>query len=257
LSFFVCDGTVITSVMGAALPLLLGLATGDGRAAGLTRGGVVLTVNADRDVVERQLGGGELACPSCGGVLARWGHGAERRVRLPGGPDGERDRHVVLVPRRSRCRECGATHVLLPAWCLARRADAGEVIGLALEAKAAGAGHRVIAGRLGRPASTVRGWLRAFTARAEQVRSVFTALAARLVADPPLPAPAGSPAADAVAAVAAAAAAAGRVPGVGTVARWQLAAAVTCGLLLAPAWPPWVANTSWLWAAPGQSGHPR
>jgi hypothetical protein len=85
------------------------------------------------------------------------------------------------------------THVLLPAWCLARRADAAEVIGLALEAKAAGAGHRVIAGRLGRPASTVRGWLRAFTARAEQVRSVFTALAASLVTDPPLPAPAGSP----------------------------------------------------------------
>jgi hypothetical protein len=214
----------------------------------LTRGGVVLTVNADRDVVERQLAGGELACPSCGGVLARWGNGAARRVRLPGrlkGPDG----HVVLVPRRSRCRECGATHVLLPAWCLARRADAGEVIGLALEAKAAGAGHRVIAGRLGRPASAVRGWLRAFTARAEQVRLVFTALAAALVTDPPLPAPAGSPAADAVAAVAAAAAAAARVPGVGTVARWQLAAAVTCGLLLAPAWPAGVANTSWLWAA--------
>ena len=90
--------------------------------------------------------------------------------------------------QRSRCRGCGATHVLLPAWCLARRADAGEVIGLALEAKAAGAGHRVIAGRLGRPASTVRGWLRAFTARAEQVRQVFTVLAAALVTDPPLPA---------------------------------------------------------------------
>ena len=210
----------------------------------------MLTVNADRDVVERQLGGGELACPSCGGVLARWGKGAERRVRLPGERGDERDRHVVLVPRRSRCRECGATHVLLPAWCLARRADAGEVIGLALEAKAAGAGHRAVAERLGRPASTVRGWLRAFARRAEQVRSVFTALAAALVTDPPLPAPAGSPVADAVAAVAAAAAAAGRVPGVGMVARWQLAAAVTCGLLLAPAWPARVANTSWLWAAP-------
>jgi hypothetical protein len=215
----------------------------------------VLTVNADRDVVGRQLADGELACPSCGGVLARWGNGAARRVRLPGGPDGgqedrEQARHVVLVPRRSRCRGCGVTHVLLPAWCLARRADAAGVIGLALEAKAAGAGHRVIAGRLGRPASTVRGWLRAFTARAEQVRSVFTALAASVVADPPLPAPAGFPVADAVAAVAAAAAAAARVPGVGTVARWQLAAAVTCGMLLAPAWPARVANTSWLWAAP-------
>jgi hypothetical protein len=209
----------------------------------------VLTVNADGDVVERQLGDGELACPSCGGVLARWGRGVRRRVRLPGrlgGPDG----HVWLAPRRSRCRGCGVTHVLLPAWCLARRADAAEVIGLALEAKAAGAGHRVIAGRLGRPATTVRGWLRAFTARAEQVRLVFTALAASLVTDPPLPGPAGSPAADAVAAVAAAAAAAAMVPGVGTVARWQLAAAVTCGLLLAPAWPARVANTSWLWAAP-------
>lgn len=203
----------------------------------------MLTVNADRDVVERQLGGGELACPSCGGVLARWGNGIARRVRMPDG------REVELVPRRSRCRGCGATHVLLPAWCLARRADAGEVIGLALEAGAAGAGHRPVAGRLGRPASTVRGWLRAFTRRAEQVRSVFTALAASLVTDPPLPAPAGSPLADAVAAVAAAATAAGRVPGVGTVARWQLAAAVTCGLLLAPSWPARVANTSWLWAA--------
>jgi hypothetical protein len=209
----------------------------------------VLTVNADPDVVGRQLGAGELACPSCGGLLARWGKGVRRRVRLPGRLDRP-DGHVWLVPRRSRCRGCGVTHVLLPAWCLARRADAGEVIGLALEAKARGDGHRVVAGRLDRPASTVRGWLRAFSSRAEQVRSVFTALAASLVTDPPLPAPAGSPAADAVAAVAAAAAAAARVPGVGTVARWQLAAAVTCGQLLAPAWPARLASTSWLWAAP-------
>ncbi len=203
----------------------------------------MLTVNADRDVVERQLGGGELACPLCGGVLARRGNAAERRLRLLDGPD------VWFCPRRARCRGCGRTHVLLPAWCLARRADAGEVIGLALEAKACGDGHRMIAGRLGRPASTVRGWPRAFTARAEQVRSVFTALAASLVTDPPLPAPAGSPAADAVAAVAAAAAAAAVVPGAGAVARWQLASAVTCGLLLTPAWPARVASTSWLWAA--------
>ena len=40
------------------------------------------------------------------------------------------------------------------------------------------------------------------------------------------------------------------VPGVGTVARWELAAAVTCGLLLAPAWQAGVANMSWLWAVP-------
>jgi hypothetical protein len=75
-------------------------------------------------------------------------------------------------------------------------------------------------------------------------------LAASLVTDPPLPAPAGSPAADAVAAIAAAAAAAVLLPGVGAVARWELAAAVTCGLLLAPSWPAGRGNASWLWAAP-------
>jgi hypothetical protein len=203
----------------------------------------VLTVNGDGAVVERQLAGGDLLCPSCGGVLGGWGHARPRRVRVWGGAGRE------LVPRRSRCRGCGATHVLLPAWCLARRADAGEVIGRALEAKAAGSGHRAIARLLGRPASTVRGWLRALARAAGRVRERFTALAAVLVPDPPLPGPAGSPLADAVAAVAAAAAAAGRVPGAGEVARWQLAAAVTCGLLLAPAWPARVANASWLWAA--------
>jgi len=61
----------------------------------------VHTVNADRDVVERQLAGGELACPSCGGVLARWGNGVARLVRVLDGPD------VELVPRRSRCRGAG------------------------------------------------------------------------------------------------------------------------------------------------------
>ena len=38
------------------------LAKPSGRAAGLTLGGVVLTVNGDGALVERQLAGGELAC---------------------------------------------------------------------------------------------------------------------------------------------------------------------------------------------------
>ena len=205
----------------------------------------MLTVNADRDVVERQLGDGELACPSCGGVLARWGKGAERRVRLPGEPGEEQARHVVLVPRRARCRQCRATHVLLPAWCLARRADAGEVIGLALEAKAAGSGHRVIAGRLGRPASTVRGWLRRFAVRAEEVRAFFTVLLARTSPDPVMPAGAAGPVAAAVSAVAGAAAAvAQRWPAVGQVPVWAAASAASGGLLLAPGWPSAGRNTS-------------
>ena len=153
----------------------------------MTRGGVVLTVNGDRDVVERQLLSGGLCCPSCGGVLGGWGNAAERWIRVLDGPD------VVLVPRRSRCRACGGTHVLLPARFLSRRADAGAVIGRALEEKASGSGHRVIALALGRPASTVRGWLRALARNAGRVRERFTALAAGLVTDPPLPGPAGPP----------------------------------------------------------------
>jgi Domain of unknown function (DUF6431) len=203
----------------------------------------VLTVNGDRDVVERQLGNGELACPSCGGVLGRWGNGVTRPVRQLDGDD------ELVTPRRSRCRGCLATHVLLPARLLSRRADAGAVIGRALEEKAAGAGHRKIAGLLGRPVSTVRGWLRALARNAVRVRERFTSLAASLVTDPPLPAPAGSLPADAVAAVAAAAAAAAMLPGVGAVARWELASAVTCGLLLAPSWPLGRATRAGVWAA--------
>ena len=37
--------------------------------------------------------------------------------------------------------------------------------------------------------------------------------------------------------------------GVGEVARWQLAAAATCGMLLAPGWVAGMINTSWPWAA--------
>lgn len=203
----------------------------------------MLTVNGDRAVVERQLGNGELRCPSCGGALAGWGNAVARLVRQMEGLDEE------VTPRRSRCRACRATHVLLPVQLLSRRADAGAVIGRALEAKAAGAGHRTIAGLLKRPESTVRGWLRALARNAGAVREKFTSLAASLVTDPPLPAPAGSPPGDAVAAVAAAAAAAVMLPGVGAVARWELASAVTCGLLLAPSWQAVRGNASWLWAA--------
>jgi hypothetical protein len=59
-----------------------------------------------------------------------------------------------------RCASCPTAHVLLPAWCLPRRADAGEVIGAALVAKADGHGYRSIAARLDRRSSTVRAWLR-------------------------------------------------------------------------------------------------
>jgi hypothetical protein len=100
--------------------------------------------------------------------------------------------------------------VLLPTSVLLRRADTAVVIGAALTAKAAGHGHRPIAVVVGRAASTVRGWLRAFAGNAEWIRVVCTALLLEL--DPvagPL-APATTAFADAVQAIGSVAAAARR-----------------------------------------------
>lgn len=191
-------------------------------------------VGTDRGEVERRLRAGQLDCP-CGGPLAPWGHARRRTVRGVG----------VLRPRRARCGACQVTHVLLSVACLARRADAAEVIGAALLAKARGQGHRPIAERLGRPASTVRGWLRAFAGNAETARIVATGLLAELdpLAGPP---PAhGSRFADAVEALGAVAAAARRRLGVlGAVSVWQLAAALTGGRMLAPGLNLTSANTT-------------
>ena len=113
----------------------------------------MLTVGADVVGVEKLLRGGALSCPDCAAAVVPWGFARPRWLR---GVDGA----VRLRPRRSRCTGCGATHVLLPLVALLRRADAAAVIGTALALKAAGLGHRRIATRLGRPAATVRGWLR-------------------------------------------------------------------------------------------------
>ncbi|MGE0300776.1 MAG: helix-turn-helix domain-containing protein [Pseudonocardia sp.] len=129
---------------------------------------------------------------------------------------------------------------------LVGRADTAAVIGTALTAKAAGHGYRRIAAALGRPADTVRGWLRRFAARVEDVRAVFTGWCRALDPDPVLPGPAGCGWADALAALhAAARAVTARFAGVGAVGRrdvvvvpvWQVAVVVSAGRLLAPGWP--------------------
>jgi hypothetical protein len=190
----------------------------------------MLTVETDVGAVEERLGSGRLACPGCSGLLAGWGHARGRRVR---GADGV----LWVVPRRARCTGCRATHVLLPVVLLLRRADTAAVIGAGLTAKAAGAGHRLIAGLLGRPRETVRGWLRRFAARVEPVRAVFTRWCRDLAPDPVLPGPAGSAWADAIAAVLAVAAAVGARFSIGEVPVWQAASAVSGARLLAPGWP--------------------
>lgn len=186
----------------------------------------MLMVGTDPVEVERMLLCGELSCPSCPGLLAPWGYARWRSSRGAAGTVRHR-------PRRGRCSWCGATHVLLAQVWLVRRADAAGVIGAALEAKVGGAGHRSIAAALGRPVSTVRGWLRRFAARAEQVRDHFTCLLHAL--DPlaqPL-APRGCPVADAVEAVGAAAVAA--VLRLSPADPWAFASRASGGRLLSPA----------------------
>lgn len=190
----------------------------------------MLTVETDPSAVEERLLSGGLACPGCAGVLAGWGRARARTVR---GPNGG----VRLVPRRSRCTGCRATHVLLPVFLLVRRADTAAVIGAGLTAKARGAGHRLIAALLGRAPETVRGWLRRFAGRVEAVRAVFTGWCRALAPDPVLPGPAGSGWADAIAAIGAAAAAVGARFSVGEVAVWQVAVTVSAAGLLLPGWP--------------------
>jgi hypothetical protein len=140
----------------------------------VVRGAPVLMVEADPARVEQALAAGELACPGCGGVLGPWGSARGRWLRGRGG------RQQRVRPRRARCRACMATHVLLPVGVLLRRRDLASVIGSALLAKADGKGHRPIAVEPEVPATTVRGWLRRFAARAELIAGHFARLAAWL-----------------------------------------------------------------------------
>lgn len=184
----------------------------------------MLSVCADEARVESDLVAGVLSCPSCRGVLGPWGHARERVLRCSGG-----DRW--LRPRRGRCRGCLGTHVLLRELALVRRRDEVSVIGAAIEANVAGEGYRRIAGRLGVPADTVRGWLRRFALRADQIRAHFTRCAVVLDPEPGVLLPAGSGVADALEAIAVAARA--WVLRFGPGDPWQVASRLSGGLLLA------------------------
>lgn len=179
----------------------------------------MVTVNPDVSVVELQLESGELVCPSCSGVLAPWGWARERTV-------GRAWAARRVRPRRSRCRSCKVTHVLLPALMLLRRADWVETIGRALTARARGWSHRRIVRELGVPRSTLRGWLSRFVELAETIRAHFTRWALWLDAGLSRIEPSGSVLVDAVAVIVAAAQAAG------SGSWWRFATAATAGRLL-------------------------
>lgn len=120
---------------------------------------------------------------------------------------------------------------------------------MALLTAGAGWGHRRIAELVERAASTVRGWLRRFAARAGPLREGFTALAVALQPAPVMPDPTGSQVGDAIAAILTAAGAVrsrwSELPL--SVSAWQVAAAITSGALLAPRFTVESINTSRLW----------
>ena len=182
-------------------------------------------VGTDPLEVDQLLSGGEFRCPGCTGELRPWGHARERGVR-------DETTVVWVRPRRSSCSQCRCTHVLLPSSTLVRRADTVAVIGLALVAKAGGAGHRSIAVLLDRPVSTVRGWLRRFGVRAESLRVLFTVLLHALDAGAGAVAVTASVFTDALEVLGLAAAAAARL--FGPRPAWQFASAASGGQLLGP-----------------------
>lgn len=206
----------------------------------------MLTVSHDSVVVELDLRVGRVACPDCGGRLRPWGWARARVIREGLGTDWT---GRGLRPRRSRCAACQGTHVLLEVRLAARRADAAEVIAAAVEAKTVlGWGHRKIAAGCGRPASTVRGWLRAFAAVASTIGERFTVLLVRDAPDAVVlwPKPAGSAGGEALSAVMAyAVGLARRFAATVTVTWIQAGIATTNGRLFCSSWWAGAPNTNW------------
>jgi hypothetical protein len=61
-----------------------------------------------------------LGCPGCGQPLRLRGHARERTIRDTGGTP------LTIRPDRALCTGCGATHVVLDAGLLPRRAYAAR-----------------------------------------------------------------------------------------------------------------------------------
>jgi hypothetical protein len=171
-------------------------------------------------------------CPSCLVPVVSWS-GCWRHVRWQ-----ERERKI-FVPR-VRCRGCGVSHALLPAFVLARRLDAAETAGEVIGQVACGAcGVRPAAAAAGVPHTTARDWVRRFAARAGELAVSFSALAVELGGEVVRLQP--DRCRFAVTAIGAAFTAAAGLPGWAALGRWRFASAVTGGSLLAAnASSPWL-----------------
>ncbi len=197
----------------------------------------MLTVGPDPVVVERLLADGLLACPDCGGVLSGWGYTRPRSLRRACGVEERLRLRRAICPLRN-ADGCGRSHVLLPASLLERRLDEVEVIWSALRARADGLGWRRLVARVGRPASTVRGWVARAVQRAQAIRDRFAEaeylLAKTAGEDMDRVTPTGNPLCDAVAQIGVCLAALRRSQAlvVRTVSPARAVAALSGGLLL-------------------------
>lgn len=207
----------------------------------------MVTVRGSAVSIESRLLGGRLRCP-CGGVLAPWGHARRRAVAMAEGWE-------EFEPRRSRCRSCGRTHVLLPAQLWSRRRYGAAVImaTLVLAVQAAVAGRAAARPWLAAagdrrqvPASTARSWRSRFAAHAaglrEQAVRLLPLASARKAARPL--APSGSAAGDCLAALGAVTAGLRERPWLAAVSAHEVAAHLSGGLWLAPAMPALEFNAS-------------
>ena len=171
------------------------------------------------------------ACPSCLVPAVFWA-GYWRDVRW-------REREQKVFIRRVRCRRCGATHAVLPAFVLARRLDASDQAGSVIGLVAAGRGVRPAAAAAAVPYKTARGLVRRFGSRAGELAVSFSALCADLGGEALVPGP--DRFRHAVAAIGAAFTAAAALPGWAGLGAWRFASAVTGGSLLAVnASSPWM-----------------
>lgn len=209
----------------------------------------MVTVRGSAESIESRLLAGMLRCP-CGGRLGPWGHARRRRVALARAL-------AEFWPRRSRCRSCGRTHVLLPAGLWSRRRYGAAVIMtvLVLAARAGGgAAARPFAaeaggGRRRVPASTARSWRSRFCSHAaglrEQLARLLPLVSGKEAARPGVPS--GSEAGDCLAALEAVTAGLrSRFPAVAAVSAHEVAAHLSGGLWLAPPAPALGFNTTLL-----------
>jgi hypothetical protein len=165
-------------------------------------------------------------CPGCATAMAFWS-GYERSVR-------HRGPALKLWVRRARCRRCGASHALVPSFCLVGRLDAVEIIGAALTAVVGETrGVRPAAAEADIPHTTARDWVRRFCRRAAVIGAAFAAVTVEVAGLAPSSSASRSLAEHALGAIRCAFAAVAARAGPALASRWRFVALVTGGRLLA------------------------